>query len=462
MKNTSITIILLVALLCSCNTIDTANMRSSLSIDIELTKADSCKGLMPFACIMNVEQSLTINNMDTIVLNIVYPKSLPVAEMGIRNIHVNCAGKELPYTFANDSLVFETISGCNGYSLVYEVYASSFLSNGLGGENCFIGDFYLYNTSSWYFTCPDMQLVDSKITSSDSLVILSSGIHTDNTEFRRHIKPSTKLDIIALHKRFYNRYVLHQDICNCDVYLRNFHTDKLKIDTIINSHDRYNSDYIHIGEYISDDILETKVELVGKYLRLAASAFNAFPDTLNIVECLWGNEKYSGGQAISPNIILADTAFFSANNGALLHELIHTCDKLDYHRLCKDSSLFFFSESMIEYMTRYLMKTEANINYSAWGAEDNYLKHNDLKPIFKIHDNNRTTQYTIYAYVPYIIDQFAQKIGEEKFVELYKEFHQICIEQQELSFDGFICHLRKSNISQQHLDEFIASLDTVF
>ena len=454
-------ILLLCLLICSCVSGNKPRINSTLSIDIELAEADSTDGINPFACIMNVEQRIVVSNQqdDSISLNLVFPKSLPVNELGVRKVRVLCGDSELPSSFENDVLTFKTHSGQNEYILSYEVNASCFMSNGFGPNNCVVGDFYIYDHSSWYFTCPNMELSDASIKASDSLFVISSGIHSDNTELDKHYKPRHRLDVAALHKRFYKQINFESNNCKCNLFLRNFPEDAIELDTIFDKNKKYNADYFDSRVSYSQEHIESKVDHVKQCIQLASSLFDSAPNTMNIIECLWGNETYGGGQAISPKLVVVDTVFLSKNDWSMLHEIIHTCDNVDYHLICQDSSLFFFSESMIEYLTRYLITSEIDNDYHpSWDINDDNTENDESQSIFNIEHNNSESQYIIYAYTPYAIEKFAKKIGEQKFVELYKDFHKECWEKQELSFDQFIRFYRKKGIPQNDLDDFITSL----
>lgn len=162
------------------------------------------------------------------------------------------------------------------------------------------------------------------------------------------------------------------------------------------------------------------------------------------------------------------------NNGTFVHELTHLFFP-DY-TACHDSARFFFNESLVEYISKVIYS-----DYDSATLCNNFQRRYDKLstaqkacPVLTITDNS--VQYavneedsTVYVYMdycsviykkaPYILHLLAQRVGQERFLDILKGYiHYIREERLAMSLSNFNQFLTFHGISNEDWEWFITQL----
>lgn len=175
------------------------------------------------------------------------------------------------------------------------------------------------------------------------------------------------------------------------------------------------------------------------------------------------DDKYAYGMAIHTSddhrhAIFIDHKFWKTSD--LTHELVHAylnyyCEQID--------ARYFFDESLIEYFANYVFYPDEHERDKAFMNKIEYflgLPGDQSQSIFDVtlnHVNTETGEGTngiIYYKVPFLIHQFAKKIGEEKFVAAVRALNLQAKETGSLTFDGFGKILMESGVSEKDWEQF--------
>lgn len=283
---------------------------------------------------------------------------------------------------------------------------------------------YISSYNSWYFT---LQNMTDTVKFQDFII----NVPNDNIYFfatcpykrykRQYVFDTQKtrdvdISFFILEKDFYERYPITPNIT---VYFTrgSFIDIKRQIVKPLGEIDKYTIK--KRIEYIKNGI--NKIENI-----LCITNTNK----IDIADMYWKNGKYREGHAYNTSdnsyFLLVDSSFWRQEN--LIHELLHCYTKFDYD---KDSSKYFFSESMIEYLATYIssgtvLERDNKFNSKIICYLKDYSK--DSISIFKIKNNQwgneQETMPIIYLKTPFIIHSFAKRIGEDRFISILKQFYK--------------------------------------
>ncbi|MDR1983586.1 MAG: hypothetical protein LBQ28_02010 [Prevotellaceae bacterium] len=146
-----------------------------------------------------------------------------------------------------------------------------------------------------------------------------------------------------------------------------------------------------------------------------------------------------------------DTAFW--NISSFIHEFIHC-----YTPYAKDSSGYFFQESMTEYIAQYIYYEDAAERDKVF--TDRMLifsRHKDIvnKSIFELDDNYTNmklgygTSSIIYEKIPFIIHTLAKRVGEDKFINILKQFYKQAKEKGRTDFRDFENIIKSNEVTER-------------
>jgi hypothetical protein len=138
--------------------------------------------------------------------------------------------------------------------------------------------------------------------------------------------------------------------------------------------------------------------------------------------------------------ILLDTTMW--NNNTSCHEIIHAYIPTRYNPPKNDSTHYFFSEAIVEYLSLYFSyNSQALDSICEENRRRYYEKNNSVTSIFRVSDNRLNassvegTSLIIYVKSPYIIHEFAEMIGgDDYFVSLLALFYQQAQAKEQISF----------------------------
>ena len=195
---------------------------------------------------------------------------------------------------------------------------------------------------------------------------------------------------------------------------------------------------------LDKEIVSNRLNTMKKTINKIESIFGADNDyIIDIADAYRKRGRFSEGSAFSTSenahFVYIDSAFW--NTKGLTHELIHC-----YTPFANDSSGYFFSESMIEYLTIYLFYEDTNVRDSIFTDKILvYSRHKDIvnKSIFDLTENSTQlnvgfgTSSVIYEKIPFVIHTLAKRVGEEKFIDILKQFYKQAKEKGRTDFNDF-------------------------
>jgi len=181
--------------------------------------------------------------------------------------------------------------------------------------------------------------------------------------------------------------------------------------------------------------VKAKIEMVKNYI-LNINSFFGFNNksNINIVETLWGNGTSVNARVFhtskNNSFVILDTLMWKKG---LQHELIHTLDPLN-NIYPKDSTKFFLSESLIEFLSLYFENSNNIYNIDSSFKDFDITKYK--VSLFDINSNVYNDDL-IYIKTPYLIHLFAKSIGYDLFIRKLKQFYAEAIRDKEVSFERF-------------------------
>lgn len=177
------------------------------------------------------------------------------------------------------------------------------------------------------------------------------------------------------------------------------------------------------------------------------------------------DEKYAYGKALlstdEKQAVFVDRTFW---NTSLVHELVHCYMNYNYERI---AARYFFDESLIEYFANYVYYPEPAARDRAFMDKIEYflrLPGSDNCSIFDVQRNHVVTETgegtmgVIYYKIPFLIHQFAKRIGEEKFVSAVRSFNRRIEQGESPQFEDFGQILLDLGVSEKDWERFRSAL----
>ncbi|MDR1544356.1 MAG: hypothetical protein LBS50_08140, partial [Prevotellaceae bacterium] len=178
--------------------------------------------------------------------------------------------------------------------------------------------------------------------------------------------------------------------------------------------------------------------------------------------------KMGMGYPIGKNngFVVMDTSFWNHSEG--LHEVIHLYNNILPDR--KDTSFYFFNESVTEFLSVYFANSTNNKKDSIFTAK--HTKYNDnnktrksifnvVENVFSISDNDTKNKYIggtygiVYLKTPYKIYLLAKSVGEDKFISLLSKFYKQVKIKNSCTFPDFQQFMLKNGVTQKQWNDFI-------
>lgn len=388
MKNISLLLILLLSpLLSYAQTIECEKIEFSLnSEDIGL----------------NVKAILCTHdlNKDTISLR----TNVKIPQLGPKNLKANLIDNENKAALScwienlTDSNSFENVQLLNiiipnkkktKFSIEYNVFGTSLLK--YQPDNI---DFYACSQQYEYFYPMNVSIKKIKVLSSDSIRHFVSYKMRDNSVI-------SDINLSFINRNHYIVQPIKGKKFNINIYTP---------DTLIND----------------KRVLQNKRDLKESMNKF--SSYLSKKKTTDIILINWRDDKNrrAFGEAMG-NYTVCDINFQSKD---LLHELIHTFFTIEVAQLSKGE--YFIKESIIEWLSLFLSsKTIITKPISK-----------DSMSIYDVEINNHTTWDLIYQKGPSIVQQVANKCGEEKMAKTIISFLELN-KNKVTNYDEFIYYVKK-------------------
>ena len=310
--------------------------------------------------------------------------------------------------------------------------------------------------SSFFFSTKGMHRNDITVrTNSDDLYFYSTCpmMQTGEREYRLDLSSNQKDGAINLHfleKNMYDHCSQDMGKVRYDMFVQKFYTVDHNAGTITEMHSN------------------PAVAQYEKAVRYAIEGLeDFFQDTIrrtlfiNIGEYNW-QEGYTYGKAYHYNSsiysVVSDSSGTLRDARVLTHELTHCY--MPYDNAKGDSVAYLlFQESLVEYVTKQVLyrgnPQALDSAYTWWYNKYVSEKEREVSIITQRQNKaNRTgvnTSAVTYYKTPYILHQFAKRIGEEYFVELLKGyFRYVRTEKDNItSLSDFEHYLKAHGVSDE-------------
>lgn len=364
--------------------------------------------------------------------------------------------KEIEYSF-DGKLLTIPLPFCSGDVYVeYEYQSESFFRSGFELISYLVP--YVYTLNSWYFTCENMQVNEVKMSIPDELYFFANLPFQKDSE--DNLVLSTKkienndITFYILQKDFYTPYTFKYK--NVTVHLYQTSGAVLLPDS---------TEYV---PDIPDKRLQTlRIKIVKDAIRKITHLLQIDrPLEITIVDKnITDNDKVGWGltHCITENqsFVLIDSEMW--NTSSIYHELLHAFDNKLFNKALKDSSSFFFNESLIEYFAIYLKysdKKNRDYIYSRNMLGYARSKTSESSVLGLEYSNmdgnsNSGTAYIIYEKTPFVIYQFAKKVGEDRFIKVFRDFYKQVQIKDKITLKDFERVMKSHGVTDEEWDWFL-------
>lgn len=313
--------------------------------------------------------------------------------------------------------------------------------------------------SSFFFSAKGMHRNDITVrTNSDDLYFYSTCpmTQTGEREYRLDLSSNQEDGAINLHfleKSMYDHCFQDMGKVRYDMFVQKFYTV---------GHDTRTITEIHSNPAVA------QYEKAVRYAIEGLEEF--FQDTIqrtlfvNIGEYNW-QEGYVYGKAYfyNPTIysVISDSSDLRRDAHILTHELTHCY--MPYYNAKGDSVAYLlFEESLVEYVTKQVLyrgnPQALDSAYTWW--YNKYVSEEERQVSIITQRQNKTnrtgvnTSFVTYNKTPYVLHQFAKRIGEEYFVELLKGYYRyVRTEKGNItSLSDFEHYLKAHGVSDENWD----------
>ncbi len=328
---------------------------------------------------------------------------------------------------------------------------------------------------SWYFVNDDIPIKSLTVNVPDNLTFYSnvSSVKKGNI-YELDVENTTadpNISLYFLDNEYYEKKTFENSGVKCNVQL----LKGVIVDTI--QHNMKDSIIVYPDNRITTDYEKKVKETVNNSLKHLVSIFGVENiDEINIVEAslsleLDNDSIYTWGRQFNMNdkqsVILIDTSYWDKNS--VQHELVHSFDAVSVPKT--DSSHYFFSESLVEYLS-------LTIKYGSEDKIDSVFQKilpkidkmgyeiDSLPSIFTATENllnlagiGNEINIVIYQKVPLLLHNFAKEVGYERFVMNLCKFYHIANSEKMMNMQLFEKYMRQGiAISDEKWRLFIKSL----
>jgi hypothetical protein len=398
---------------------------------------------------------------DTIILSLenVHPMSAVIPSYTFSDLQVFVACSEdmnyekTDFLFNGEQLIFPVLTSNCYVKIAYRHSAISFIQH---IDAVYMQD-YRYNSESWFFSCPNMQIETVEISMPDDIYFFSNlpAVVGEETYFLKTTNlPNLEISMIVLLKEFYENQSFPDTLNSLDVYFSKdvgMSADSMTLISV-KKDSSFMAKCMHTIRNITTK-LQTFTPNAHQHISIIDGALNmdgmAWGMTIPCVE----KNKY---------LMLIDTSFW--RDHSIIHEILHCY--LPFQPQKDDSAFYFFSESMIEYLSVCLyqdvkfadavfkqkMKKSRNKGYaniSVLTLSDNRIDANTKKG----------SSVVIYDKTPAVIHRFAQKIGgNSHFLKILSLFYQHVQDEEKIDFKKLENIVKSQGVSNKQWQWFVKNL----
>jgi len=322
---------------------------------------------------------------------------------------------------------------------------------------------YQQSWFSWYFSVPDMKINNMIVNVPEHLYFFSNLMQKKVEKGKIYLSTDSipnGISFFWVEKRYYEQIKTNIQTNQYNLYLfKDFilTEDTTSCYTLMLPSQRVGKNMIstHISE------LNRAVQGIEKIFQKKVN-FDIVEACLDISQ---GEDKVRWGSAFSLSenqvFIFMDTSFWTEHE--CLHEMVHAYNDILPSK--NDSSYYFFHESMTEYLAIYFKYNLRKNRETVY--EEKLLKYINLKQdytsIFEINKSELGLDFggtfgITYLKTPFVINSFAKKIGEDKFIEILSHFYKQIRETRVVNFQEFEKIFKSNGVSDNDWDWFMKNL----
>lgn len=367
----------------------------------------------------------------------------------------------IPYVFVSDKL--KVVSPKNDCIIeIHYCYQPDYFMFGNEYAACLFCP-YQQSWFSWYFSIPDMKINDVIVSVHEQIYFFANLIQKKTEKGKIYLSsdsiPKNGISFFLIDKQYYEQCKVNIQRNKYNLYLCKGFTltnDSTSCYTLLPPLQKVDS-YVK-KHHISD--LKKAVKGIEQIFKknVNVDIVEAFLDISQ------GEDRMRWGSAFllsdSNVFVFMDTSFWSGHN--CLHEIVHAYNNILPAK--SDSSYFFFHESMTEYLAVYI-KYNQQIRDAVY--EEKILKYINLKQdytsIFEIDKSEVSLDFggtfgVTYLKTPFVINSFAKKIGENKFIEILSLFYEQVRNTKTINFQEFEKVFKSNGVSDKDWNWFVENL----
>jgi len=367
----------------------------------------------------------------------------------------------IPYTFVSDTLkVVPPKKDC--IIEIHYYYQPDYFMIGNEYATCLFCP-YQQSWFSWYFSIPNMKINDVIVSVHEQIYFFANLMQKKTDKGKIYLSsdsiPENGISFFWIDKQYYEQIktIIHTHQYN--LYLFKGFTltdDSTSCYTLMPPLQK--ADNCLINMHISD--LNKAVKGIEQIFQKNVN-FDIVEAFLDISQ---GDDRIRWGSAFllsdSNVFIFMDTSFWSGHN--YLHEMVHAYNDILPPK--SDSSYYFFHESMTEYLAVYF-RYNKQMRDSVY--ETKILKYINLKQdyirIFEIDKSEVSLDFggtfgVTYLKTPFVINSFAKKIGENKFIDILSLFYEQVRKTKIINFQEFETVFKSNGVSDKDWDWFVENL----
>ena len=329
-------------------------------------------------------------------------------------------------------------------TVCYDFYSDMYLPFYAQGMQTRLSLCLFGNNEAWYFSTDNIVFDEMQLLFPDDEVYLFSNVsyHHDNRTYILTPAEASKGVILAfVEKELYDKHEAQTDFSKVAVYFqRDF---RLGTDcTILDNRSRF-----------PEEEQQRKLSNACKWVKGLENFFgDSIRRTLNITDAnlvMSAGYDIQYGFAMRPAdkryTVVCDTGFWRSPH--VVHELAHTFME---HRIADERVTSLFGESMVEFIATcvYRNMDTAQIARTFAHYYNRLTEEEKQRSVFSLYNRIGSNSQTIYCKAPYIMFQFAQRIGFEQFMGILKQYYtDIRTEDKAITWDNFEAFFKSHGIS---------------
>jgi hypothetical protein len=416
---------------------------------------------------MDIEQEFVITDMAqdslTLSLKAYGPMQQMFSELWYQHLSLTYKQQNeeisIPYQFDGVSLSFALPANSCTLKVAYQFW-SDYFTHSVQGYFCP----FKYSWHSWYFNAPDMKISHVEIEDVDAYYMLVN-LPSIKTEHSTILEASSINDDEGV-----SFYLFKKEYYEKKTFLHGSNTINLYLTKGQGIVPKTNGEYGGIGypEYRLTD------QKINDYIQKVQNAFNKLDSIIfpkenaefTIFEAdltmIYGEATFMWSAAIpiwkeNKFALLLDTTCITENN-TLLHELIHTY----YNNLLppeEDSTHLLFGEAMTEYLSKCLYYDNMRQRDSSFNRDMIDFAGMDNK-VYSVYSNDSGTEGERVRYLraPFVIHEFAQILGEDKFIHILSQFFKEAKIKKQMRLSDLESLLKANGISDKQWKWLIKNL----